>query len=278
MTRFYQKHTSDRRATEDTEDSRIRYLLRLRGISVCFVSPRWLVALALILTGAHAQTTAKSPIPPPVREGFPFTDETLHYSMNWQSGLSLGDAAMTAHRTGGGWDFTVTVNAGVPGFAIADKYTSSTDTGICSQELGRETSHGGRRTSETTSFDQHAGTARRVTLFPSGGGKSTYEIPSCARDALAYAYYARIELGQGRVPSPQQVFFGSPYTVRLDYGGAQNITIDQKNTVTDKLMVSIRGPKSDSSVEILFARDSARTPLRIRIPGSLGTFTLELVP
>ncbi len=236
------------------------------------------VALAL-LPAALAQTSVKTPAPAaPVREGFPFTDETLHYSMNWQSGLSMGDAAMTAHRTGGGWDFSVTVNAGVPGFAIADKYTSSTDTGICSQQLDRDTSHGGKRTNETTTFDQRAGTARRVTLFPASGGKSTYEVPSCARDALAYTYYARIELGQGRVPPPQQVFFGSPYMVRLEYGGAQNITIDQKNTITDKLTVSVRGPKSDSTFEIFFARDPARTPLRVRIPGTLGTFTLELVP
>jgi len=243
------------------------------------ISKQVLTLALAVLPAALAQTAAKTPAPAaPIRDGFPFTDEALHYSMNWQSGLSLGDASMTAHRSGGGWDFTVTVNAGVPGFAMADKYTSSTDAGICSQQLDREISHGGKRTSETTTFDQRAGTARRVTLFPAGGGKSTYEVPSCARDALAYAYYARIELGQGRVPPPQQIFFGSPYMVRMDYGGAQTITIDQKSTVTDKLTVSVRGSKSDFSIEIFFARDPARTPLRIRIPGTLGTFTLELVP
>jgi hypothetical protein len=212
-----------------------------------------------------------------MREGFPFTDETLHYTINWQSGLSLGDANMTAHRSGGGWAFDVTVNAGVPGFAIADRYTSTTDTGICSERLDRDISHGGKRTRERTVFDQKAGTARRETLFPDGGGKSTYDISSCARGAIAYAYYARIELGQGRVPPAQQVFFGSPYAVRMDYAGAENIVIDQKTAVTDKLTVTVKGPKSDSSFEIFFARDAARTPLRIRIPASVGTFTLDLV-
>jgi Protein of unknown function (DUF3108) len=241
--------------------------------------------LLFFLSAAYGQLPAHAPQPPakapaqaaPVQEGFPFTDETLHYSMNWQSGLSLGDANLTAHRGGGGWNFEVTLNAGVPGFAIADKYTSSTDTGLCSQELEREVSHGGKRTREKMTFEQKTGTARRVTLFPDGGGKSTYDIPSCARDAVAYAYYARIELGQGRVPPAQQVFFGSPYSVRMDYGGAQTIVIDQKNTIADKLNVSIKGPKSDSGFEIYYARDAARTPLRIRIPAAIGTFTLELV-
>ena len=240
-----------------------------------------LAAVLLLVPAALAQNAARTPAPPaakPLQQGFPFTDETLHFSINWQSGLSLGEANLTASRSGGGWNFEATVNAGVPGFAIADKYTSSTDTGICSQQLDRQVSHGGKRTTERTTFDQAAGKARRVTLFPDGGGRSTYDVGSCARDALAYAYYARVELGQGRVPPQQQILFGSPYMVRMEYGGAQNITVDQKNTVTDKLNISVKGPKSDSSFEIWFARDPARTPLRIRIPAAVGTFTLELVP
>lgn len=240
--------------------------------------PRWILTAALLLlaSAAHAQTAAKTPATA-LKEGFPFTDESLHYSMNWQSGLSLGDVAMTAQHTAAGWNFEVTLNAGVPGFAMADKFTSVTDTGICSAELDRELSHAGRRTTEKTTFDQKAGTARRVTLFPEGGGSSTYDIASCARDALAFAYYARVELGQGRVPPAQQILFGSPYTVRMDYAGAQNITVDQKTAVADRLTVSVKGPKSDFGFEIFFARDAARTPLRMLIPASLGTFTLELV-
>jgi hypothetical protein len=235
-------------------------------------------ALLLLAPAVPAQTAAKTPAQTPaLKEGFPFTDESLHYSINWQSGLSLGETAMTAHHSADGWNFEVTLNAGVPGFALADKYTSVTDTGICSAELDRELSHAGKRGSEKTTFDQKAGTARRVTLFPEGGGKSTYDIPSCTRDALAFAYYARVELGQGRVPPAQQVFFGSPYTVRMEYAGAQNITVDQKAAVTDRLTVFEKGPKSDFNFEIFFARDPARTPLRIVIPAAVGTFTLELV-
>jgi hypothetical protein len=232
----------------------------------------------LLLPALFAQPAAKTPQPAaPLQEGFPFTNEALHYTMNWQSGLSLGDAMMDARRTGSGWDFEVTVNAGVPGFAIADKYTSSTDSGICSRVLERHANHAGKRSDEKTTFDQKAGTAHRITLFPDGGGGSTYEVPSCARDAIAFAYYARVELGQGRVPAAQQIYFGPPYTVRMEYGGAENITSNEKSVVTDRLTVGFRGPKSSSTFEVWYARDAARTPLRIRIPASVGTLTLELV-
>jgi hypothetical protein len=214
---------------------------------------------------------------PAIKEGFPFTDEALHYTMNWQSGLSLGDATLSARHSAAGWNFDVALDAGVPGFALADKYSSTTDTGICSQVLDREMSHAGKRVSERTTFDQKAGSAQRVTLFPDGGGKSTYEVASCARDAVAFSYYARIELGQGRVPTPQQILFGSPYSVHMDYGGAQNIKLDKKTELTDKLTVSVRGPRSDFHFDVFYARDAARTPVRIVVPAPVGTLTLDLV-
>ena len=70
---------------------------------------------------------------------------------------------------------------------------------------------------------------------------------------------------------------GSAYSVKTDYTGAQNIMVDKKSTVTDHVVVSVRGPKSDFTFEVFYARDAARTPLQIKIPLSLGAFTLELV-
>lgn len=246
------------------------------------------MALAASTAAAQALPPVRAPAPagvrppgppaaPPIQDGFPFTNETLHYTINWQSGLSLGDATLTAHSSSKGWDFEVAITAGVPGFNIRDTVRSSTDSGLCSQELDRDFNHGGKPSREKTVFDQKAGTARRTTLVPSAGGSSTYDIPSCARDAVAFAYYARVELGQGRVPPPQQIFFGGPYTVRMDYGGAQTIKVGDKPTVTDRLNVGVRGPKSDFTFEVAYARDPARTPLQIRLPLPLGTITVELV-
>ena len=212
--------------------------------------------------------------------GFPWQGESLRYSMNWQSGLSVGDGTLTAHKTGDGWEFEATVNAGIPGFTVNDKIHSSATQSLCSTVLDRDFSHGSKKTHEKTTFDQKAGSAERLSLFPDGGtkpGRSTFDIPSCARDALTFLYYARVELGQGRMVPEQQVFFGSAYDVKMEYTGSQNILIDKKPTVTDHLVVTVRGPKSDFHFEVFYARDPARTPLQIKVPLSMGTFTLDLV-
>src|SRR5690242_4251984 len=170
--------------------------------------------------------------------GFPFQDESLHYTINWPSGLSLGDATFTAHHTAAGWDLSVSVDAGVPAFNIADRYLSSvTLPDLCSTELDRDISHAGKKVKERTAFDQKERRATRQTLVPAGGGKSEMGIPECARDAIAFAYFARRELGQGRVPPPQKIYFGSEYSVRMDYTGAMTIPVAEKPTVTDHLVV-----------------------------------------
>ena len=212
--------------------------------------------------------------------GFPWQNESLRYSINWQSGLSLGEAGLSAQKTDNGWQFRATVTAGVPGFAINDQIRSRTNPSLCSEELQRDFSHAGKKTSEKTTFDQKAGSAERMTVFPDGGtkpGKTTFDIPSCARDALTFLYYSRIELGQGRVVQPAKVWLGSEYSVKTDYTGPQNIMVDKKSTVTDHVVVAVRGPKADFTFEVFYARDAARTPLQIKIPVAVGAFTLELV-
>ena len=209
--------------------------------------------------------------------GFPFTDESLRYNLNWQAGTSLGEATLTAHRSAVGWNLDVTLNAAVPGFSMADQLHSAVDPGLCSQEFERDLTQGGKRTDEKTSFDQKAGSATRTTLFPAGGGKTDFNIATCARDALAFTDYARVELGQGRVPAPQQVYFGSAYSVTLSYAGAENVTSGGKSVATDRVHATVKGPKADFQCDIFFARDAARTPLSIRIPLPLGVFSLDLV-
>jgi hypothetical protein len=215
--------------------------------------------------------------PAGAQTGFPFQDEGLHYSVNWPSGLSLGDATLSAHHTANGWDFEVGLDAAIPGFAIRDKFKSSDTVALCSTELGRDISQGGKQVKEKTTFDQEKGTAHRATEYPAGGGTSDFNIPPCARDAIAYVYFGRKELGQGRVPPAQQIYFGSAYTARMEYTGPQTITVGDKQELTDHLIVSVKGPKADFTVEVFYARDAARTPLLIKIPQSVGTLSMELV-
>jgi len=210
--------------------------------------------------------------------GFPFQNETLRYNVNWPSGLSLGEAVVTAGKVDAAWQFDLNLSVGVPGFPIGDKYRSSaTATDLCSTELNREISHGSKKVTEKTTFDQKAGTAKRQTVVPAGGGQSDLSFHGCGRDALAFWFFARRELGQGRVPPAETVFFGSGYSARLEYTGAQTIPVAEKQTVTDHLVAHIKGPASDFTFEVFYARDAARTPLLLKIPVTVGTISMELV-
>jgi hypothetical protein len=209
---------------------------------------------------------------PPVQPlaGFPFQDEALRFQVSWPSGIGLGEARMHARRIDGGrWEFELTLDASVPGITITDRYRSVATTELCSVEFERSAVHGPKKSRETVTFAQDKGMAHRST---SGGGSSDFSLPACARDALAFLYFTRREMGQGRVPPAGKIVFGGPYDIRLEYTGEQPL----KGAVTDRLAASVRGPASNVSFEILFARDPARSPVSIRVPLSLGSFTLEL--
>lgn len=235
------------------------------------------IALAVFGIGALcAQPAAKAP-PPPKLAGFPFQNESLHYSVKWPSGLALGDVVFSARRGEAGWSFEVSVDAGVPGFSIADRYRSNATADLCSTSLDREVNHAGKKTTEKTTFDQQKGSAHRATIFPPGGGHSDFNIPTCGRDALTFLYFAREEMGQGRVAPAQQVFFGSSYSVQLRYTGEMSVAVEEKQVVTDHVVIYVKGPQADVSADVFFARDAARTPLLVKLPLSVGTFSMELV-
>jgi hypothetical protein len=207
--------------------------------------------------------------------------ETLHYSVNWPSGLSLGEATIasehsqTADKGSGAWRFGLEIDASVPGFAIRDNYHSSAAGELCSVEMFKSITHGKKRTEEKITFDQQTNTITRETT---GGGKADTSTSACARDALSYLQFVRRELAQGRVAPDQQVVFGSQYQVHIVSKGAQTIKVGDKMVETDRIAVTIKGPATDLAVEIFFARDAARTPVLARLPLTLGTFTVELQP
>jgi len=207
--------------------------------------------------------------------GFLFTSETLDYTVTWPSGLALGEAHMTAARSKSPeqWTFNLALDAAVPGFAVTDRYQATASLDLCSVTFERDFTHGSRKSHERLDLDQHEGVAHRETV---GGGRSDVSISQCARDALTFLYFARQELGQGRVPPQGNILFGGAYHVRLDYTGAQTVRVNGKNFETDRVVATLKGPASEISFEMFFARDAARTPVVIRVPLSLGTFSMEL--
>lgn len=227
-------------------------------------------ALAVVLFALPMAATAAAPLP--------FGDgEALHYTIIWPSGLDLGEATMTATRDEGSgqWSFDFKLDAAVPGYHIKDHYHSTATAELCSIEFLKESNHGKRKTSERTTFDQQAHRAHRVTLTK-GGGESDLETPECARDALTFLYYLRQELSLGRIPASPKVLFGSLYDVKFQPAGSKKVRVGGKIVEADQMMVSVKGPASESMFILLVARDKAHTPVRITVPLEPGNFTMRL--
>lgn len=206
------------------------------------------------------------------------TDEDLTYSINWPTGLSLGEAHLrTAHKkseTSDRWETEFTIDAAVPGFQVLDRVRSVATGGFCSIELDKNYTHGKRKTEETTRFDQQAGRATRETK---GGGKTEFNISNCARDALDYVQYLRRELSQGRLPPHQTVYYGAPYNVSVQFTGTQSIRVSDAPMEADRLVVTLKGPQTDITFEAFFSKEPSRRPVLVRVPFSLATFSMELV-
>jgi hypothetical protein len=220
---------------------------------------------------AFAQTSPAKP----VLTGFPFTNESLAYTVNWPSGLTLGEAHLSATGITTGWRFELSLDAGIPGFAVKDTYRSSASAELCSESFSKDMAHGSRKNNESVTIDKATATATRAPA--NGVGSSKMTVPDCIHDALTFLFYARRELGQGRVPAAQEVIFGAIYNSSLQYAGAETIQVGDKRVLTDKVVCHIKGPASDIQFDAYFDRDAARTPLSIRVPLPVGKFSLEIV-
>ena len=232
-----------------------------------------LIILA-VLVACCGRTVAQTGAPP--------NDETLTFSVNWPSGLALGEIRVEANKkettdaSPGRWDLRFTLDAAAPGLQVAGRYRSLATSELCSVEFEKDLTYGKRITRELTVFNPQAGSATRQTL--GGGGKSEMPIPPCAKDALAFLYYLRQEMSRGRVPTPQTVFFGGAYQVRFEYGGRQKLRIGDEPIDADRLLASVKGKASGITLEVFIAQDRARRPILARVPVPLGVLSVELVP
>ncbi len=217
---------------------------------------------------------------------FPASAESLHYTINWPSGLSLGEATLSSDRisdkaggekTNSHWDFALDIDASVPGFVIRDHYESTAGNSamMFALHVSRRSTLTANTPPRSASRSIRISTPRRAK--PVGGGTADVSISSCARDALTFLQFARSELAQGRLAPQQTVLLGAAYEVRLEYTGTQTISVGDKKMEADRVLATItRSRRQNLTVEIFFARDAARTPLLAKMPLALGTFTVEL--
>lgn len=214
-----------------------------------------------------------------VAETLPFENgERLRYEVVWPSGLGLGEAEFQAQTRASGWDFELTLKASLPTLEINDSYRSFTDSELCSQEFEKAILHGGKTANEKLVFDQQAHQVERETMTPAGpGGKSTLTAPPCAKDALAFLYFLRQSLMLGRIPPPDDFYFGAGYLVSLTFAETLQLPTPRGEQEADKILVDITGPSSHHNFEVYFAKNTARTPLLVRVPFSIGAFSLKLL-
>jgi Protein of unknown function (DUF3108) len=225
----------------------------------------WCTVLLACLPGSPAAAT----------ESVPFSSgERLVYEISWPSGLSLGEVEFRANSVTNGWEFHGRVSATLPNLEIHDEYRSRTDASFCSVELEKDAVHGGKRVQETVEFDQQNHTASRKTK---NGGDSEFDVPPCAKDGLTFLYLLRSEIGRGRIPPPDDLNFGAQYQVTMTYAETRVLEVAGEMVKTDRILVDLTGPASQRSFEIFFSQDATRTPVLIRVPFELGTFSLKLV-
>jgi hypothetical protein len=198
--------------------------------------------------------------------------ETLRFTVNWPSGLSLGEGVMTSSFDGTIWNLSFSVEAALPGFGVIESAESKATAEFCSIELKKKLQRGSRKSEEETTFDPSTRIATRQTV---NGGKSEMNIGSCVRDALTFVRFLRRELSAGRLPPAQPVYYGAPYQTQVQYTGTQSIRTADEMVEADKLTATIKGPSAKVTVDLFFARDEARTPVFVQIPLAMGSFTVE---
>lgn len=202
--------------------------------------------------------------------------ETLQYTVNWPTGLSLGEAKMSSDNVGGASGarkLEFVLEASIPGFAVRDEVRSLVGADYCATELNLKLKHGAKVREEQMVFRPAEGTVERKTAR---GGTSKLPLQGCGRDALGMIYHLRSELQQGRIPAAQTVYFGAGYQVSFKYAGTMSIAVGGAKEPADKLEVTIQGPAARHLIEVYYGRDAARTPVLFRVPLVLGAFTMEL--
>jgi hypothetical protein len=100
-------------------------------------------------------------------------------------------------------------------------------------------------------------------------------INACAKDALTFLQFVRRELVAGRLPQAQPVYYGGAYQTRVQYAGTTRVVAGGQTVEADRLTANIKGPATEMTVDLLFARDETRTPIRAVIPVAVGNFTVE---
>jgi hypothetical protein len=128
---------------------------------------------------------------------------SLAYTVNYPSGLSLGEARLISHKANDRWYFEMVLD-GVPGFAVSDRFRST-----AGLDSARWSSSAKPFTAREIPREDHFRLQEASPCAPPRGGKTEVKIGACAYDALALVYHVRRELGQARRRHRKHLFGGA---------------------------------------------------------------------
>ena len=69
-------------------------------------------------------------------------NENVRYSINWPTGVSLGEAQLSASSSSDHMHFQFNLDAAAPAFTVSDRFNSDASGSFCSSEFDKSISHG----------------------------------------------------------------------------------------------------------------------------------------
>ena len=159
------------------------------------------------------------------------------------------------------------MEAAVPGFACAKAAKATATTDFCSLELEKNATRGKRNVDETTTFDQKG-------LRPSQDEQGRQDGADDSRLRERCPDFRLLPPPRARRGSPSA---GAERVLRRGLPGPGACTPARRRFVSaeklleaDRIAADIKGPASEITADLFFARDAARTPLLIQAPLAIG--------
>jgi hypothetical protein len=220
----------------------------------------------------------------PLRPGFSFPRQTLHYEAEYRF-WTAGVATFKVERTGGLEH--VTGNADSNGvvamlFKVQDRFESYFDANsLCSQKVIKHTEEGSHRRDTQIVFDYKRGKSvlDETNLKTNQKKREEHDIPSCLTDVVSgILYVASLPLQQGATYSFPLNDGGKTVTVQAHVEGKEQIKTSAGTFQTIRV-----GPEGDygplknrGRIWIWYTDDAQHIPVQMRAKLFWGTLTVYL--
>ena len=184
----------------------------------------------------------------------------------------MGEATLQASSVKDTQFFSASMEVVLPQGRMLYKFTSTTDGNLCSREFHQSVERGKKYWEEVTRFNAETGKAS-----VSRDGR-TQELPAgkCARDPLAYLYYYRSQAAAGKKPTGDTLFLTGALQLGIEAKSKEQIKINRIERQAERYRITYPAGEESGLIELWLDGTSRQTPVAIRLPLPLATFSAEL--